>query len=61
MEGRKMNKIPGDEEFARASEYMDEQSRNLDKVRENVIQQFKTNGPLYDFYILDQFCPVSQS
>lgn len=49
-----MNKIPSDEDFARASKYMDEQSRNLDKVRNKVIQNFKNICPLHDFYLLDQ-------
>lgn len=54
MEGNAMNNIPSDEELARASRYMEEESRNLDKVRENVKQRFIGIYPLYDFYILDQ-------
>lgn len=54
MEGNKMNRIPSDEDFDRASRHMEERSRKLDKVREIVIQHFKNTSPLHDFYILDQ-------
>jgi hypothetical protein len=49
-----MNKIPSDDEFVKASKYMDEQSRNLDKVCDKVIHHFKNICPLHDFYLLDQ-------
>jgi hypothetical protein len=49
-----MNKIPSDDEFARASKHMEERSRNLDDVRKKVIRYFKKICPLHNFYILDQ-------
>ena len=49
-----MNNIPSDEDFARASRYMKEQSRNIDKVTENVVQHFKKICPLHYFCIMDQ-------
>lgn len=49
-----MNNIPSDEDFARASKFMEERSRNLDQVRDNVVRRFKTKCALCDFYILPQ-------
>lgn len=46
--------IPTDEEFERASQQMREGSRNLDRVREMVLQTFKGKYPLHDFFIMDQ-------
>ena len=49
-----MKNIPSDEEFDRASKKMERLSRNLDLVREKVLQHFRRRSPLHDFYILDQ-------
>lgn len=49
-----MNRIPSDEDFARASRHMEERSRKLDKVREKVIKHFEKISPLHDFYLIDQ-------
>ncbi len=49
-----MNRIPSDEEFARVSRQMKEQSRNLDRVRGKVIQHFTRICPLHNFFVLAQ-------
>ena len=54
MGGYKMNDIPSDEEFERASRQMEESSLNLDKIRVLFKQHFKNRCPLHEFYILPQ-------
>lgn len=50
----KKSRIPTADEFRRASQFMAEQSRNLENVRAAVLSQFKGISPLYAFHILDQ-------
>ena len=47
-------KIPSPADFERASKLMEERARGLDRVRDDVLAQFQTPGPLREFYILDQ-------
>ncbi len=49
-----MTQIPSEENFSRAKELARERSRNLDNVRNTVMNQFASECPLVDFYILDQ-------
>jgi hypothetical protein len=49
-----MTWIPSDEDLARASRKMKEQSRGLDQVRENFVQTFKDRCRLYRFTIMPQ-------
>lgn len=49
-----MNKIPSDEDFARADRLDRERSRNLDRVSRNVKDHFGEICPLHNFYILPQ-------
>lgn len=49
-----MTNIPSDEEFARAKRLMAKESRNLDRVSENVKKRFKMQCPLHNIYILSQ-------
>jgi len=49
-----MSKIPSDEELDRASRMMEQQFRNLEVVKSNVVELFKSKCPLYDFLILPQ-------
>ena len=46
--------IPSEEEFARASKYMDEGFLHLEQVREAVLLRFRDTCPLYAFHIMPQ-------
>lgn len=46
--------IPSDDDFARASRFMEEQAKGLDQVSEAVTMRFKKTSPLQAFHILDQ-------
>jgi hypothetical protein len=48
------SKIPTAEEFERASKLMEERARNLDQVRDRVLEHFGARCPLHQFFILDQ-------
>jgi hypothetical protein len=48
------SKIPTAEEFERASKMMEERARNLDQVRDRVLEHFRSRCPLHEFFILDQ-------
>lgn len=49
-----MNRVPSDEDFARADRLMAERDRNLDVVSTNVKKRFNNICPLHNFYILWQ-------
>jgi hypothetical protein len=49
-----MNKIPSDEEFARADRMMAERDRNLSQVSANVKRRFANRCPLHNVYVLWQ-------
>ena len=49
----KQSRIPSDEEFARASAAMRKRSRGLSLVREQVVSQFRENGEIHEFFIMD--------
>ena len=49
-----MNRIPSDEEFARAKQLMREDFRNLDEVSRRVKQHFRKQCPIHNVYILPQ-------
>jgi hypothetical protein len=50
----KKSRIPTVEEFRRASQYMAERFRNLERVRGAVLSRFKDLSPLHTFDILPQ-------
>jgi hypothetical protein len=52
MEGGQMNKVPSDEDFARANRVMQERFRNLSIVEENIVQRFERRCPLAKFVLL---------
>jgi len=45
--------IPSDADFNRAFAAMKSRSRGLSEVRDSVLNQFKSVGVLYEFFILD--------
>lgn len=47
------NKIPSDEDFARASAALKKQSRGLSRVRDKILNRFHGDGNLYEFFIMD--------
>lgn len=49
-----MSYIPSEEEFARAKRVMREESRNLDRVADNVERHFSSRCRLHMVYILPQ-------
>ncbi len=49
-----MTNIPTEDEFERASKFMEERSRHLDTIRDRLKMHFSKLCPLYDFYILPQ-------
>ena len=49
-----MNRIPNDDDFARAEKLASERARNLDQVSISVMNKFKELCPLHKFSILPQ-------
>ena len=49
-----MSKIPSDEDFERAERLEKERSRNLEKVRANIMRRFSSRCPLHYFHIMWQ-------
>ena len=49
-----MSNIPCEQDFERADRLDKERSKNLDRVRDNVVRRFNKKCPLHDFHILWQ-------
>ena len=51
MNNGSKSQIPTDEEFERASRWMEEQHRGLEEARQNVLHRLRGTTPLDDLYL----------